>query len=95
MKKPYEMLMIIDPKLEKEKRESKVEDVKKVIEELGGEIESEDIWGMKKFAYEIGKREEGYYVNFDLLIPSEKIDEIKNKFKLTKELLRFLILKKE
>ncbi len=95
MKKPYEMLMIIDPKLDKGKRESKVEDVKKVIEELGGEIESEDIWGVKKFAYEIKKREEGYYVNFDLLIPPEKIDEMKNKFKLTKEILRFLILKKE
>ncbi len=95
MKRAYEMLIIFDAKLDEEKRNNSIEEVKKIIEEADGEITLEDKWGIKKFAYEIKKREEGFYVNFEYLIPPDKVKEVKDKLKLKKEVLRFLILKKE
>jgi len=95
MKRAYEMLIILDPKLDEEKRNKSIEEVKKIIEGADGEITLEDNWGIKKLAYEIKKREEGYYVNFEFLIPPDQLNEIKDKLKLKKEVLRFLILRKE
>jgi len=95
MKKTYEMLMVIDPKIDEEKRDKSIELVKKIFTDAEGDIEEEDIWGMRKFAYEIKKRQEGYYMNFTFNILPETIADIRDKLKLTKEILRFIILKKE
>jgi len=95
MKKPYEMLVILDAKLDEEKRNDIIEDVKRMLEEREGEITLEDKWNIKKFAYNIKKREEGYYVNFEFLIPPDKLKEVRHNLRLKREILRFLILKKE
>ena len=95
MKRLYELLVIIDPKIDNEKIETTIEAVKNLITEGKGEITEEEKWGVRKLAYEIKKREEGYYVYFEFSIEPDKIEEIKNKMRLTKEIMRFMILKKE
>ena len=57
----YELMVIIDPALEDDKKEAAIENVKSIIAEAG-EVSATDVWGLKKLAYPIQKKTEGYYV---------------------------------
>ena len=57
----YELMFIIDPTLEDEKKEATVETVKGIIE-ADGTVGEVDVWGLRKLAYPIQKKNEGYYV---------------------------------
>lgn len=60
----YEVMFIIDAALEDEKKDATVETVQSIIA-ADGEVEKVDVWGMRKLAYPINKKEEGYYVVVD------------------------------
>ena len=57
----YEVMFILDPALEDDKKDATVETVKTIIASEG-EVGNVDVWGMKKLAYPIQKKAEGYYV---------------------------------
>ena len=62
----YEVMFILDPALEDDKKEAAVEMVKEIIA-AEGEVGNVDVWGMRKLAYPINYEADGYYVvyNFD------------------------------
>ena len=55
----YELMFIINPTLEEEKKNAVVEKVTEIITNGGGEVSKTDVWGMRKLAYPIEKKEEG------------------------------------
>ena len=57
----YEVMLILDPALEDDKKDATVETVKGIIA-AEGEVGNVDTWGMRKLAYPIQKKSEGYYV---------------------------------
>ncbi|MBQ2228587.1 MAG: 30S ribosomal protein S6, partial [Firmicutes bacterium] len=57
----YELMFIVEPSLDDAKKDEVVEAVKAIIAE-GGEVLDTDVWGMRKLAYPIQKKTEGYYV---------------------------------
>jgi len=57
----YEVMFIINPTLDDEKKNQTVETVKEIIA-ADGEVKEVEVVGMKKLAYPIEKMEEGYYV---------------------------------
>ena len=54
----YEVMFIIDPALEDAKKDATVETVQTIIA-ADGEVTKVDVWGMRKLAYPIDKKEEG------------------------------------
>ena len=54
----YEVMFILDPALEDDKKDATVETVKTIIASEG-EVGNVDVWGMKKLAYPIQKKAEG------------------------------------
>ena len=60
--KNYEVMFILDPALEDSAKEASVETVKEIIGSEG-EVVNVDVWGMRKLAYPIMKKTEGYYVS--------------------------------
>ena len=71
----YEMLYILKSDLTDEVRDSVIAKFEKIVTTAGGEVEKIDKWGVKKLAYEINKKREGYYVlvNFtaDVKVPNK------------------------
>jgi small subunit ribosomal protein S6 len=61
----YETIFIADPDLSEEIRGQLFEKTKDLIEKQNGYLGVFDEWGNKKLAYEIKKRERGYYVRID------------------------------
>ena len=65
--KAYEILYIIDSSVGDEKREEIISKVKAIVENNGGTAQEPEKWGVRKFAYPINYKTEGYYVlmNFE------------------------------
>ena len=58
----YELLYIISADASEEAREGLIEKFKAYVEDRKGVVEGIDRWGMKKFAYPINFKNEGFYV---------------------------------
>ena len=57
----YELLFVLDPTLDEETKANLIETVKSVIN-AGGEAGEADVWGERRLAYSINKKNTGYYV---------------------------------
>lgn len=90
----YELMFIVDPILEDEKKDATIETVKGIIE-ADGEIAKVDIWGMKKLAYPIQKKNEGYYVVVEFKASPELPKELDRRLKISDNIMRHLIINKD
>lgn len=90
----YEVMFIMDPILEEEKRTAVIENVKGIIE-ADGSVSKVDIWGMRKLAYPIRKKNDGFYVVIEFEAGSELPKELDRKLKIFDDIMRHLIINKE
>ncbi len=86
----YEVMFIIDPTLEDEKKEATVETVKEIIASEG-EVGNVDVWGMRKLAYPIQKKTEGYYVVIEFKAQPTLPKELDRRLKISDNVMRHLI----
>ena len=90
----YELMFIIDPTLEDDKKDATVEAVKGIIE-TEGEIGNVDVWGMKKLAYPIQKKTEGYYVVVEFKAQPTLPAELDRRLKISDNVIRHMIINKD
>lgn len=71
-----------------------IEKFKKLMTDNGAEIESVDVWGKKRMAYEVNYETEAYYVlvNFtsDVTFPKE----LERNYRITDGVLRSIVVRK-
>ena len=62
----YVLMVILDPELDDRTVQPSLERFLKVVTTDGGTVDTVDIWGRRRLAYEIKKKSEGIYavVNF-------------------------------
>lgn len=68
--------------------------IAKVIGESGGAVGSIDRWGRRRFAYDIAKQKEGYYVVVEFTAEPGAITELERTLHLADEVLRFKVVVK-
>lgn len=90
----YELMFIIKPTLEDEKKDAAIETVKGIIE-TDGQVNNVDVWGMRKLAYEIQKFKEGYYVVVDFEAAPELPKELDRRLRISEDIMRHIIINKE
>lgn len=90
----YEVMFIINPTLEEEKREVAIEKIKAVIA-ADGEVEKVDAWGMRKLAYPIEKKNEGYYVVIEFSASPELPKELDRRLRISDDVMRHIIINKD
>ena len=93
-KKPQSKQFIIDPALEDEKKEATIEAVKEIIA-AEGEVGNVDVWGMRKLAYPINKKSEGYYVVIEFKAEPTLPKELDRRLKISDNVMRHLIDNKD
>lgn len=91
----YEIMFIIAAALEEEKRTATVDMVKEIIEAGKGEITNVDEWGMRKLAYPILKKNEGYYVVVEFKAPADLPIELDRRLKISDNVIRHMIINKD
>ncbi|MCG8374230.1 MAG: 30S ribosomal protein S6 [Balneolales bacterium] len=89
----YEFTYIVNPVLEEEQYKEAVEKVNKLFSDNGAEIEEVNEWGLRKFAYEIEKKNSGYYVNMYLTAPAEATALVERNLRIDDHFMRYLTLK--
>ena len=89
----YEVMFILDPALEDDKKDATVETVKTIIASEG-EVGNVDVWGMKKLAYPIQKKAEGQYVVVEFKAPHTLPKELDRRLKISDNVMRHIIINK-
>lgn len=90
----YEILTIFTPSLTDEQKELAVAKYTKLIEDNGAKLVGLNKWGLKKFAYPIDYKKEGYYVLFEIDADEGLPNKIANLMRIDDNVMRNLCLKK-
>ena len=90
----YEVMFIINPTLEDDKKEAAIEAVKEIISSEG-EVGNTDVWGMRKLAYPIQKKNEGYYVVIEFKGEPTLPKELDRRLKISDNVMRHIIVNKD
>lgn len=90
----YESVVIINPNLEAEGIKALIEKFSGLINS-NGTVNSVEELGKKRLAYEIKKLNEGYYVVVKFEAKPELITELERVYRITDEVMKFIVVKEE
>jgi small subunit ribosomal protein S6 len=86
----YETTFVVDAHLSNEQIESTIDKFTKFIEKNGVKIKNVDRWGKRRLAYEINKKQYGYYVYVRFEAEGTFIKTLERHYKLDEAILRYL-----
>lgn len=89
----YETIIVIDSLLKSEEIESIISKYERFLSANGGQIESIERWGKRRLAYEIKKRQYGFYVLIRFDGPPAMIKQLEREYRLNESLLRYATIK--
>ncbi len=89
----YEVMVILDADLEMETVRGHVERWMKLLESKGAERGHIDVWGKRRFAYELKHRWEGIYVVLQAKVEPTAMDELNRVLSLADEVIRHKVLR--
>ncbi|WP_028851833.1 30S ribosomal protein S6 [Thermocrispum municipale] len=95
MSRHYEVMIILDPRLDERTVAPTLENFLKVIRDSGGTVENVDIWGRRRLAYEIAKHSEGIYAVLELFAEPEAVKELDRQLSLQESVLRTKVLRRD
>ena len=89
----YESVVIINHNVEETKLKELIERFQTLIN-TDGKVEKVSELGKKKLAYEVKKNKEGYYVVYDFEANPSLIAELERNYRITDEVIKFIVIKK-
>ena len=91
----YELMVIFDPEVDERQVAPKLDGFLKVITNDGGTIEKVDVWGRRRLAYEIKKKNEGIYAVVDFHASPATAAELDRQLGLNEVVLRTKVMRAE
>ena len=89
----YEVMVILDPELDEKTIAPSLDAFLNVIKADGGSVEKVDLWGKRRFAYEIDHKSEGYYAVIDLTSTPEAVAELDRQLSLNEAVMRTKVMR--
>ena len=90
----YEALYIIDKDVTDEGKQAVIDKLSDVVTSAGGEVLNVDKWGMRKYAYPINFKNEGYYVLRNFNAPAGVPAELDRLVRIMDETVRIMTVRK-
>lgn len=90
----YELMYIISSDATEEQRDALIEKFKAMVEAKNGVVLGIDKLGMKKFAYKINFKTEGFYVLMNFEANAEVVKEMNNTMNITDLVVRQMFVRK-
>ena len=91
----YELMVILDPELDERTVQPSLDQFLTVITNDGGTIDSVDIWGKRRLAYEIQKKSEGIYAVATFSATPAATAELDRQLRLNEAVMRTKVLRAE
>ncbi|PKF68033.1 30S ribosomal protein S6 [Corynebacterium mastitidis] len=89
----YEIMVILDPTQDARTAAPSLEKFLDVVRKENGTVEKVDVWGKRRLAYPIDKKEEGVYVVINLECESATVNEVDRLLNLNDNILRTKVLR--
>ncbi len=89
----YEVMVILDPSLDERTVAPSLDTYLNVVRQDGGQVESVDVWGKRRLAYEIDKNAEGIYAVIDLQAEPATVKELDRQLTLNESVLRTKVIR--
>ena len=90
----YEVMTIHRPDLAEDEVESKVADLETHLSGSGATVDGRDMWGKRRFAYEIDHLSEGYYSVVTFQAEAAAVDSLDRMLSLADEVIRHKIVRR-
>ena len=89
----YELMVILDAAIDERTVAPSHDKYLNVIRNGAGTIDSVDIWGRRRLAYEINKKTEGIYVVVNMHANSADVIELDRQLKISEAVMRTKVLR--
>ena len=89
----YEVMVILDPSLDERTVAPSLDTYLNLVRQDGGQVESVDVWGKRRLAYEINKSAEGIYAVIDLKAEPATVKELDRQLTLNESVLRTKVIR--
>lgn len=89
----YELMVILDPDLEERTVAPSLDRYLGLVTTDGGTVDSVDIWGRRRMAYEIRKKAEGIYAVVELTANPDTVKELDRQLTLNESVLRTKVIR--
>jgi small subunit ribosomal protein S6 len=92
---PYELMYLIQPSADEERIGAINERIQSTITSLGGSVEKVVPPVRRRLAYEVDRHREGQYGVIEFQLPAENTRELDRTIRLTEDVLRYLVTRRD
>jgi small subunit ribosomal protein S6 len=89
----YEHVLIARQDISPQQAETLNEELKALIESLGGHIAKIEYWGLRNLMYRIKKNRKGHYSLLAIDAPSSAVKEMERQLSINEDVLRYLTIR--
>lgn len=89
----YEVMIILDPQQDERTVAPSLDKFLEIVRKDNGTVEKIDVWGKRRLAYPINKKEEGVYAVVDLDCSAETVAELDRVLNLNEGVMRTKVLR--
>lgn len=89
----YEVIYIIDARIEDEPRKEIIDRFSGLITSNGGTVDKIDEWGKRRLSYPIDFQNEGYYVLLHMTAAPDFPRELERNFEIADQVIRYLCVR--
>jgi small subunit ribosomal protein S6 len=89
----YEVMFIIDPDAVEEDVTRLTENLQQIITDLGGTVTKNEDMGRRTLAYQIGRKNEGHYILFEIAGSGREIAELERRMRVNDQVLRYITVR--
>ena len=89
----YEVMIILDPQQDERTVAPSLDKFLEIVRKENGKVEKVDVWGKKRLAYPINKKEEGIYAVVNLDCEADTVKELDRVLNLNENVLRTKVLR--
>jgi len=93
--RPYELMYLVQPTADEERLAAVSDRLQQSIGSLGGKVEKVTPPIRRRLAYEIGKYRDGQYGVLEYSLPPDQSREFERTIKLTEDILRHIVLRRD
>jgi small subunit ribosomal protein S6 len=90
----YELMTIHRPELAEDEIAAKISDLETHLSGHGATVDGRDLWGKRRFAYEIDHLTEGYYTVVTFNAEADAVHAVDHMLSLNDDVLRHKIVKR-
>jgi small subunit ribosomal protein S6 len=95
VRRDYEIGFILNPEVSEEQTRTILERIEQIVARYDGQVIKVNQWGRRRLAYPIEHHRDGFYVFIDTILTPETVSELDRTLKVSEEVLRHLILKRD